>query len=47
MFAVMAWAGGSSYLLFKTMKVLNNFRVSKEIELEGLDIHEHGEVAYN
>lgn len=47
MFAVMAWAGGSSYLLFKTMKVLNNFRVSKEIELEGLDMHEHGEVAYN
>jgi len=47
MFAVMAWAGGTSFLLFKTMKVLNNFRVSKEIELEGLDMHEHGEVAYN
>jgi Amt family ammonium transporter len=46
-FAVMAWAGGSSFLLFKTMKVFNNFRVSKEIELEGLDMHEHGEVAYN
>lgn len=45
--AVMAWAMGTGYILFKILKSTIGLRVSRRIEEEGLDIYEHGESAYN
>jgi Amt family ammonium transporter len=45
--SIAAWALGSSFILFKTLKYLNGLRVEKRIEEEGLDIYEHGESGYN
>ena len=45
--AVGAWALGTGFILFKTLKATNGLRVSKRIEEEGLDVYEHGESAYN
>jgi Amt family ammonium transporter len=45
--AVMAWAFGMGFILFKVLKITIGVRVTREEELAGLDIHEHGEKAYN
>lgn len=45
--AVGAWALGTGFILFKTLRATNGLRVSKRIEEEGLDVYEHGESAYN
>ncbi len=44
--AVVAWAFGLGYLLFKVMDLIMGIRVSPEEELQGLDIPEHGTPAY-
>ena len=46
MVAVAAWALGSGLLLFWLLKVTMGIRASREEELEGLDIQEHGISAY-
>jgi len=42
--AIPAWAFGTMYILFLFMKKAGILRVSKEHELAGLDIAEHGEI---
>lgn len=42
-----AWAFGTMLVLFLILKKVGILRVSKEEELKGLDIGEHGEEAYN
>jgi Amt family ammonium transporter len=42
-----AWSGVGSYVIFLVLKLLGLLRVSKEVEVEGLDIAEHGEAAYH
>ena len=39
----LAWSGGVTYLLLKLVSAFAPLRVSKEHELEGLDISQHGE----
>jgi Amt family ammonium transporter len=39
----LAWSGGVTYLLLKLVSAFVPPRVSKEHELEGLDISQHGE----
>lgn len=39
----LAWSGGMTYLLLKLVSAFVPLRVSKEQELEGLDISQHGE----
>ncbi|HEY5653075.1 MAG TPA: ammonium transporter [Pontiella sp.] len=41
------WAFVTMFVLFKILKAVGLLRVSKEEELRGLDIGEHGEEAYN
>lgn len=41
------WSGGVSAILFLALKYTLGIRPSKEVEVEGLDINEHGERAYN
>ncbi|WP_294329497.1 ammonium transporter [uncultured Sphingomonas sp.] len=43
----LAWSGGVSAILFLALKFTMGIRPSKEVEVEGLDINEHGERAYN
>ena len=43
----LAWSGVGSAIVFFAIRVLTGGRVSKEIELEGLDLREHGEAAYH
>lgn len=43
---VIVWGFGLGYILFKSMDKIFGIRVSPEIELQGLDIHEHGTPAY-
>jgi len=45
--AVMAWAFGMGFILFKVLKMTIGVRVTREQEFAGLDISEHGEKAYN
>ncbi len=45
--SIAAWAIGSSFILFKVLRITNGLRVPKRIEEEGLDVYEHGESAYN
>lgn len=45
--AVAAWALGTGFILFRTLKATMGLRVSRRIEEEGLDVYEHGESAYN
>ena len=40
-------SGGVSAILFLALKHTVGLRPSVEVELEGLDINEHGERAYN
>jgi Amt family ammonium transporter len=43
---VFAWTGGISFVLFSVMKKFMGLRVSREEEIRGLDISEHGVEAY-
>jgi Amt family ammonium transporter len=45
--AIIAWAGGASAALFLAIKYTVGLRVDEQEELEGLDIGEHGQPAYN
>jgi Amt family ammonium transporter len=42
-----AWSGVASLIVFGLIKVIGQLRVSKDVEVEGLDINEHGERAYH
>jgi Amt family ammonium transporter len=44
--AVIAWAFGLGCILFLVLKVTVGIRVSREVELAGLDVHEHGITCY-
>jgi Amt family ammonium transporter len=41
------WAAVASIIVFGVLRVVPGLRVKKETEQEGLDITEHGEVAYH
>jgi Amt family ammonium transporter len=41
-----AWAFGSTYVIFKVVDAAKTIRVSREVELEGLDVPEFGLPAY-
>jgi ammonium transporter, Amt family len=41
------WSGGISLLIWLALRVLGLLRVKQDVEEEGLDINEHGEVAYH
>ncbi len=45
--AIPIWAFVTMFILFSILKAIGMLRVSKEEELRGLDIGEHGEEAYN
>lgn len=45
--AYMAWTLGTSFVLFKTIKSTVGLRVSKEEEIMGLDLGEHGSESYS
>ena len=45
--AIPIWAFATMFILFSILKAVGLLRVSKEEELRGLDIGEHGEEAYN
>jgi len=45
--SVGAWAVGAGFILFFILKKTVGLRVDKRVEIEGLDIYEHGESAYN
>ena len=44
--AYAAWAVGLSFIVLGALKATMGLRVSKEVEIEGLDISEHGSIAY-
>ena len=44
--AVFVWCMVTGIVLFTIIKAVNGLRVSAEEEVEGLDIHEHGGLAY-
>jgi Amt family ammonium transporter len=41
------WSGGVSFILFWVINKTIGLRPTREVEVEGLDINEHGERAYN
>jgi ammonium transporter, Amt family len=41
-----AWAFGATFIVFKAVNAFKSMRVSKEVELEGLDVPEFGLLAY-
>ncbi|MBI1252090.1 MAG: ammonium transporter [Alphaproteobacteria bacterium] len=43
----LAWSGIGSLIIWFVLRVLGLLRVSAETETEGLDLNEHGEVAYH
>jgi len=43
---VIIWAFGVSWLFFKALNAIVGMRVTKEVELAGLDLHETGVLAY-
>ncbi len=45
--AAFAWSFGTAFILFKLIDLTIGLRVSKEEEMMGLDISEHGAHAYN
>ena len=44
--AIGIWAFGSTFVVFKIVNAIKSMRVSKEAELEGLDVPEFGTLAY-
>ena len=42
-----AWSGAGSAIVFFAIRALTGGRVPKEIEVDGLDLREHGEAAYH
>ena len=46
MAVVLAWALGTGFALFLTLKVTMGVRATRKAELEGLDMPEHGLLAY-
>ena len=44
--AAFVWAFGASFILFKLINIFVKVRVPEQVELEGLDFHEHGIDAY-
>ena len=46
-FTIMAFTMGVSYVLFRIINATMGLRVSRVVEVEGLDIHEHGQSVYN
>ena len=46
-FVIPLWAFGTMFILFLILKAIGMLRVSKEEELRGLDLGEHGEEAYH
>ncbi len=44
--AVFLWCMVTGVILFSVIKAINGLRVSAEEEVDGLDVHEHGGVAY-
>ncbi|MBK0368886.1 ammonium transporter [Flavobacterium agrisoli] len=46
-FAIGAWAAVASFIILYILKVTMGLRVTKEEEVDGLDIHEHGSNVYN
>ena len=43
---ITAWSAVISSILFYILKLNNKLRVSRKIELQGLDLAKHGESAY-
>ncbi|MDZ4762368.1 MAG: ammonia channel protein, partial [Alphaproteobacteria bacterium] len=41
------WSAVASFIVWYAVKLLTGGRVKQEVEEEGLDINEHGEVAYH
>lgn len=46
-FSIAAWAIGTSFIVIFILKKTMGIRVTKEEEIDGLDIHEHGANCYN
>ena len=46
-FSIAAWAIATSFVVLFVLKKTMGLRVSKEEEIDGLDIHEHGTNCYN
>ena len=44
--AYAVWAVGLSFIILAILKATMGLRVTKEVEIEGLDISEHGSIAY-
>ncbi|MCG1037798.1 ammonium transporter [Polaribacter sargassicola] len=44
--AYAVWAAGLSFIVLAILKATMGLRVTKEVEIEGLDISEHGSIAY-
>ena len=44
---ICVWAFVTMFILFMLLKVVGLLRVSKEEEMQGLDVCEHGQHAYN
>ena len=42
--ATIVWSGVVSFIILKVVDVIVGLRVTKEVEVEGLDINLHGEV---
>jgi ammonium transporter, Amt family len=42
-----AWAFGATFIVFKLVNAMKSMRVSKEVELEGLDVPEFGIQGYS
>jgi len=45
--AAFAWSFGTAFILFKVLDMTMGLRISKEEEMMGVDIAEHGTHAYN
>lgn len=41
------WAAFMGFIIFKVLNKIRGLRIPARIEEEGLDIYEHGELAYN